>query len=98
MKNEKLKRIVALAGVVILVSLYVLTLVAALLAKPYAHGMFLASIYSSLVIPVLIYGFILVTKAFGRKDGEMSMNDYRKMKREIKKIQEDNDCKENEKK
>ena len=94
MKTGKGKRIVALAGVIILAGLYVLTLISAVLAKPYAHGLFLASVFSSFIIPVLIYGFLVVTKAFGKKEGELTMREYHKIKKEMKNQPEEQEASE----
>lgn len=83
-KNSKLKRIVALIGVVILFALYLITLVAAITAKPYANRLFVASVFCSLAVPVLIYGILLVSKVFGKKEGEMSLREFRKAQKEMK--------------
>lgn len=90
-KNSKLRRIMAIAGIVILLSLYGVTLVAAIMAKPYANKLFITSIYCSLIIPVLIYGFMVVTRAFGRKEGEISMRELRRIKKDIKNLPEDSE-------
>ena len=87
-KSGKGKRIIALSGVVILLGLYLMTFIAAILAKPYKEQMFIASLFCSLVIPVLIYGIMVVTKAFGRKEGELSLRELRKLKKEMKNMPE----------
>lgn len=57
---KKGKRILAMVGVILLVSLYILTLIGAFTASPHSHALFLASIYSTIVIPILIYGYMLI--------------------------------------
>lgn len=57
---KKGKRILAILGIVLLVALYLSTLVCALLDNSSTMALFKASIYSTIVLPVLIwaYGFI----------------------------------------
>lgn len=58
MKN--LKRILALAGVVLLLGIYALTMITALMDSPQAEGWFKASLACTIVIPVFLYACILV--------------------------------------
>ena len=96
MKNGKLKRIMAIAGIVALLSLYIVTFVAAIMAKPYAHGFFVASIFCSLAVPVLIYAFLLISKAFGKKDSNsVRLSQVGRIKKELKNMVDDQDTKEN---
>ena len=53
MKN--IKRIAALAGVVILLSLYVLTMVFAVRKDEAARGLFFASLYATVFVPVFLF-------------------------------------------
>ncbi len=64
----KLKRVVALAGVIILAGMYLLTLIFAVTDHPLKSSLLTASLYCTVVIPVLIYVFMLVTKRFHRRD------------------------------
>ena len=57
---KKAKQIVALAGVVILVLMYVSTLVFALMDSPMSDDFFAASLACTIILPVLLYGFSLV--------------------------------------
>ncbi len=59
---KKIKRILAIIVVIFLVSLYGLTLYAALTASPNSHALFQASLYSTVVIPIMIYAYMLVYK------------------------------------
>lgn len=56
---KKAQRILAIIGIILLVGLYLSTLIFALLGKDF-FPMFMASLFSSFVLPVLIwaYGFI----------------------------------------
>ena len=58
MKNAK--RILALAGVILLVAMYVLTLIFSLFKSPVANMLFRASFMCTFIIPIFIYANILV--------------------------------------
>lgn len=58
MKNAK--RYLALAGVVLLVGLYVLALVFAFIKSPVANMLFRAAFISTFIIPIFIYANMLV--------------------------------------
>ena len=64
---KKAKRILALSGVVLLVALYVATLVFALLDSPNSFALFKASVYCTIVIPVIVYSGTLIFNNAGRK-------------------------------
>ncbi|MBE5905820.1 MAG: hypothetical protein E7277_03365 [Lachnospiraceae bacterium] len=66
----KAKRILAIIGVIFLVSLYILALVAALTSSPKASGYFWASIYATIVIPVLFWAYSLIYKLTHKKNDE----------------------------
>ncbi len=90
MKRGKAKQVLAIIGIVILLSLYLVTLVTALMAKPYAHKMFITSLFASMVIPVFIYAFILIDKSFRKKDKDsMSLGQLRRMKKKMSEAPED---------
>lgn len=57
---NKAKRVLALAGVIILVILYIITLVSAVLATPATRDFFMASLIATIMIPILIYVYILI--------------------------------------
>ncbi|MBO5198808.1 MAG: hypothetical protein J6B85_09875 [Lachnospiraceae bacterium] len=85
MKNGK--RIAAIAGIAVLVLMYLLTLIAAITAKPYANGLFMASAVCTVIIPILLYGFIVIYKLVHKEDDEntMSLREFRKKKKELEK-------------
>ncbi|SFP97803.1 hypothetical protein SAMN02910358_00368 [Lachnospiraceae bacterium XBB1006] len=66
----KVKRILALIGVIFLAGLYILALVAALTASPNASGYFWASIYATFVIPVLFWAYSFIYKLTHKKNDE----------------------------
>lgn len=58
-----MKRILAIGGVIILVSLYVLTFAMALLSNKKAYANFFnASLYMTFIIPVLLYVYTMIYK------------------------------------
>ncbi len=57
---KKSKRISAIIGIILLVSLYLCTLFSAIFGSPYANGLFLACIFSTFFIPVMIYAMMLI--------------------------------------
>ena len=58
----KLRRIVAIVGIVFLIGLYISTLVFALMKSPNAQSLLTLSIYCTVAVPVFLYAFGLVTK------------------------------------
>ena len=68
MKKDRIKRILALVGVVILVLLYVLTLVTALLDVPNWRRFFLASIGLTIAIPILLWINIYLYDRWSKRD------------------------------
>ncbi len=65
----KAKRILAMAGVIILVGLYASTLVFALMNNEHSMRLFMASIYATIIIPVMIYGYMALYKIAKKNDG-----------------------------
>ncbi len=64
---QKLRRILALLGVIILVGMYLVTLVFALSANPNANNLLMASIVCTVIVPCLLYGMILVTRVLDHR-------------------------------
>ncbi|MDO4622703.1 MAG: hypothetical protein Q4B22_07100 [Eubacteriales bacterium] len=66
------KRILALIGIILLLALYGSTMVFALMDSPNSKGLFMASIFATFAIPILIYAMTLVA---GRvRDSAMPQN------------------------
>lgn len=59
---NKLKRILALIGAILLICMYAATLVFALIDSPTADTLLKASIAATILIPVLLYAFILIAR------------------------------------
>ncbi|MBB2181999.1 hypothetical protein H0486_03805 [Lachnospiraceae bacterium MD1] len=66
MKN--VKRIASIIGLILLVSMYIISLIAAIFASEKAPGFFLASVFCTIVIPIMIYSFIAVYQYVHRDD------------------------------
>ena len=58
----KLKRIGALALVVILLALYITTFILAFLKSPTAQKLFQVSAIATIALPVTLYGYMLIYK------------------------------------
>ncbi|MDO4616501.1 MAG: hypothetical protein Q4B03_03460 [Lachnospiraceae bacterium] len=67
---QKLKRILALLGVILLLAMYGSTLVFALLDHPNAHGMLMGSIYCTIVVPVFLYAVMLAGRVLSKRKKE----------------------------
>lgn len=59
---EKVKRVAALIGVIILASLYLLTFITSFFTSKDTNGLFLACIFATFAVPVMIYAYMLVYK------------------------------------
>lgn len=62
----KLRRILAAAGICLLLGLYVTTLICAIIQTPFTHQLFQASLYGTFVIPVILYAFMIAIKISGK--------------------------------
>lgn len=71
---KKIKQILALIGVVILIGLYVSTLVCALSSSENFMNMLMASIYATVIIPVLIWAYTFIYRLV-RKDSDDEKED-----------------------
>ncbi len=71
-KRPKGQRILAMIGVVFLVALYVVTLISAIFTTPATKGLFMACIFSTVAIPVMLYGYILVYRALKNKNKDLN--------------------------
>ena len=52
---DKLRRIFAAAGAVVLLGMYLLTFISAILATPATHALFLGSLSATIIIPIFLY-------------------------------------------
>ncbi len=59
---KKVKQILAIIGCILLVSMYVVTLVLAVTDDPNTMNAFRASIYCTIIVPVLIWAYSFIYK------------------------------------
>ena len=69
---KKVKRMLAIIGIILLVSLYVITLVLALTDDPNTMAVFRASLYCTFLIPVLIWAYTFIYKLLKNNYGSDS--------------------------
>lgn len=67
---KKTKRILAIAGVVLLVGMYIATLILALLDSTETMMFFRASVGCTILIPILLFAYTMAYKWFNPKDKE----------------------------
>jgi hypothetical protein len=73
---KKAKRILALCGVIFLLALYLSTLFLALFDSSYSMGFFKASIYCTIVVPVILYsGILIIRNAENRHDSTLDQKE-----------------------
>lgn len=65
---KKVKRIAAIIGVILMASLILLTVISAFVATEYSYGLFMASIFSTIVVPIMIQMYIMVYRMVHKKD------------------------------
>ncbi|MBQ8800156.1 MAG: hypothetical protein IJZ55_11390 [Lachnospiraceae bacterium] len=88
-KKVTFRQIFAAVGLLLLVGMYVVSFVLALMAKPGAEGMFMASLLATIIIPILIYGFLVLDK-WARKNAPQGMS-YREVRKYNKRLKNGED-------
>lgn len=73
MKNAK--RILALIAAILLFGMYLSTLIFALIGSPKAIDLLWASIACTIVLPVLLYGYMLVFRLTRHDDHDQANDD-----------------------
>lgn len=63
----KWKRFLAMAGVVLILSMYVIAIISAFSHNPEAKNWLMAAIFSSVVVPVFLYAAQLVARVIRQK-------------------------------
>lgn len=67
---QKMKRILALLGIILLVGLYLVTFIASLLNTSFAHNLFMACFYATIMLPIMLYAYVLIYKVIKKKKEE----------------------------
>ena len=77
------KRIAAWIGIGLIIVMYLSTIVASVMARPEANGLFMASIIATIFVPILLWIFIKMYEVAHRNDG-ISISEMRKINKRIK--------------
>jgi len=67
---KKIKRILAISGAVILAGLYISTIFCALSSNENYMDMLMASVYATVIIPVLVWAYSFVYKMIKKNNGQ----------------------------
>ena len=67
---KKIKRLLAVIGILLLASMYMLTLVLAIIDDPGTMNAFRASIYCTVLVPVLIWAYTFIYKLLKNNYGD----------------------------
>lgn len=67
---KKVKQVLAIIGVILLIGLYGSTLFCALSASENFMDMLMASIYATVIIPVLLWAYSFIYKLIKKHDNE----------------------------
>ncbi|MBR5931400.1 MAG: hypothetical protein IKZ95_05165, partial [Lachnospiraceae bacterium] len=69
-----MKKILAWIAIVLLVLLYLATLICVLINSPLSMSLFKASVALTIIIPVLIYGILLIRRVLRDRVGDSDKN------------------------
>lgn len=87
-KKVTFKQVVAAAGIVVLLGMYITSLVFACLAKPGAAELFMASLAMTVGLPILFYVLLLFDRLLkdDKKNGKhMTMAEFRRYNKRMEK-------------
>lgn len=73
---KKAKRILAIIGIVLLISLYVITIVLAVTDDPNTMNAFRASVYCTFLVPVLIWAYTFIYKLLKNNYGDKPADEF----------------------
>lgn len=71
---KKVKQVAAIIGIVLIVSMYLFTLISAIFITKYTKDLFLASLFATFAVPVMIYAFMLIYKLVNKKDNTIYLD------------------------
>ncbi len=64
----KIRRILAGGSAALIILLYVLSVIFAVIGNPFSRQLLMASIFCSIIIPVILYGYLIYSRNTGRKE------------------------------
>ena len=67
---KKIKQLIAFLGVILLVGMYCTTIVMAILSSKYFFDFLMASIYATVVIPVLLWIYTFIYQQLKKRNTE----------------------------
>ncbi|MGN0341475.1 MAG: hypothetical protein ACI4DO_01670 [Roseburia sp.] len=73
---KKIKQILAICIVILLVGLYIATLIFAVIGSENTLGMFKAALYSTFILPVLLWAYGLVYRLLKNHGDEMAAKTF----------------------
>ncbi len=76
---NKVKRIAAIIGIVLIVLMYVITFISALLIPKYSSALFWASLFCTFAVPVFIYAFLLIHKLINKNENTLNLDQLKKL-------------------
>lgn len=65
---KKVRQISAMVGIILIALMYLISAIAAIFASKQAPGLFLSSVFLTVIIPILIYAFVELYKYVHRDD------------------------------
>lgn len=65
---KKIKQILAICGIILLISLYIITLILAITDNSGTMNMFFASVVATIIIPVLLWAYALIYRLTHNKE------------------------------
>lgn len=69
---QKVKRILAWIGILVLGGLYLTTFVASIFQSEFSTNLFMASLYCTAIVPIMLYAYMLVYKVLKKKNSNDS--------------------------
>lgn len=79
------KRIAAFIGLGLIAAMYIIAMISAILAKPNATGLFMASVGATIIVPMVIWIFIMLYKrAHKDDDKQITLSEYKRYNKRIK--------------
>ena len=64
----KIRRILAGGSAALIILLYTLSVIFAVIGSSFSRQLLMASIFCSIIIPVILYGYLIYTRNTGRKE------------------------------
>jgi amino acid transporter len=81
---KKLKQITAIVVVIILIALYVITLLTAIFDPTETRSWFRASIFATVVVPVLLWAYLMIFRLIRRNDEDEGQEELDDTDKKIK--------------